>query len=56
MQPDAPPRQLKEKTEKHYCVKCLSEVPRDEYLENDFLCDECAEEERQADAARMKDE
>jgi hypothetical protein len=42
---DAPPRQLKERTEKHRCIKCLSEVPRDEYLRNDFLCDKCAEEE-----------
>ena len=42
---DALPRQLKERTEKHRCIKCLSEVPRDEYLRNDFLCDKCAEEE-----------
>jgi hypothetical protein len=42
---DAPPRQLKERTEKHRCIKCLSEVPRDEYLRNDFLCDKCAEVE-----------
>jgi hypothetical protein len=41
----APPRQLKERTEKHRCIKCLSEVPRDEYLRNDFLCDKCAEVE-----------
>ena len=40
---EAPPRRLKEQTEKHYCVKCLKEVPREEYLGNDFLCDECVE-------------
>ena len=36
-----PPRRLKERTEKHYCVRCLREVQKDEYLENDFFCDEC---------------
>jgi hypothetical protein len=39
---DQTPRHLKERTEKHCCVKCLSEVSRDEYLQNDFLCDKCA--------------
>jgi hypothetical protein len=39
---EEPPRRLKERTEKHYCVRCLREVEKDEYLENDFLCDECA--------------
>jgi hypothetical protein len=39
---DAPPRHLKEQTEKHRCIKCLREVPREEYLRNDFLCDNCA--------------
>ena len=38
---EEPPRRLKERTEKHYCVRCLREVEKDEYLENDFLCDEC---------------
>ena len=40
---DQTPRHLKERTEKHYCVKCLSEVSADEYLRNDFLCDKCAD-------------
>jgi len=40
---DPTPRHLKERTEKHYCVKCLSEVSADEYLRNDFLCDKCAD-------------
>ena len=40
---DQTPRHLRERTEKHYCVKCLSEIPVDEYLRNDFLCDKCAE-------------
>ena len=42
---EGPPRRLKERTEKHYCVRCLKEVPREEYLENDFLCDECVSAE-----------
>jgi hypothetical protein len=42
---DAPPRHLKERTEKPRCIKCLSEIPKDEYLRNDFLCDKCAEVE-----------
>ena len=44
MEADSVPRQLREKSEKHYCVKCLREVERDEYLENDFLCDQCVAE------------
>ena len=40
---DQTPRQLEERTEKHFCVKCLSEIPSEEYLRNDFLCDKCAE-------------
>ena len=42
MEPDAVPKQLKEKSEKHYCVRCLREVEKDEYFANDFLCDDCA--------------
>ena len=38
---EEPPRRLKERSEKHYCVRCLRQVEKDEYLENDFLCDEC---------------
>jgi hypothetical protein len=58
MEPDSVPRQLREKTEKHYCVKCLREVERDEYLENDFLCDACAAELEKAvtDKKGMRDE
>jgi hypothetical protein len=26
-------------------VKCLAEIPSEEYLANDFLCDKCAESE-----------
>jgi len=40
---DETPRQLAERTGKHYCVRCLAEVADDVYLRNDFLCDACAE-------------
>ncbi|HEX7153459.1 MAG TPA: hypothetical protein VF618_18375 [Thermoanaerobaculia bacterium] len=36
------PRKLGERTGKHYCVKCLAEVPAEEYLRNDHICDACA--------------
>ena len=49
MEADSVPKQLREKTEKHYCVKCLREVERDEYFENDFLCDSCAAGEPKAE-------
>jgi hypothetical protein len=39
------PRQLAERTGIHYCVRCLAEVPSDEYFANDFCCDRCAEQE-----------
>jgi len=42
MEAESIPKQLKEQTEKHHCVRCLKETPCDVYLENDFLCDECA--------------
>ena len=47
------PRQLAERTGRHYCVRCLAEVAADEYFANDFCCDRCAEEEEQKG---MKDE
>ena len=56
---DAPPRQLKERTEKHRCIQCLSEVTRDEYLRNDFVCDNCANREEyplQSTPETMNDE
>lgn len=40
---DATPRHLKERTEKHYCIKCLREIPAEEYFRNDFVCDQCSE-------------
>jgi hypothetical protein len=42
VQDEPTPRNLPERTGKHYCVRCLAEVPADEYFRNDFLCDKCA--------------
>ena len=39
------PRKLPERTGKHRCIKCLADVPADEYLRNDHLCDACAQEQ-----------
>ncbi len=52
MEEAPPPRRLNERTEKHYCVKCLREVPRDEYFENDFFCDPCVEAEKKLEGMR----
>lgn len=41
------PRNLSERTGRHRCIKCLVDVPADEYLRNDHLCDACAAEENQ---------
>lgn len=40
-----PPRQLGERTGKHYCVRCLAAIPAEEYLRNDHICDACAAED-----------
>jgi len=41
---DAPtPRKLAERTGRHLCVRCLREVPAEEYFRNDQICDACAE-------------
>ena len=53
---EEPPRNLQERTGKHRCVRCLADVPADEYLRNDHLCDVCAEEEMKDEGGRMKDE
>jgi hypothetical protein len=40
---DPTPRNLQERTGRHVCIRCLREVPADEYFRNDYLCDQCAE-------------
>jgi hypothetical protein len=61
---DGPPRQLNERTGKHFCVRCLAEVPADEFQRNDHICDECAQSdeyplkstpEAKAEGGRKKD-
>ncbi len=52
MQEEATPRNLPERTGKHRCIRCLSEVAIEVYLENDHLCDACAAEEEANDADR----
>jgi hypothetical protein len=42
VQEDGPPRELAERTGKHFCVKCLAPVRTEEYLRNDHICDACA--------------
>jgi hypothetical protein len=41
---DPPRRNLNDRTGKHVCVRCLSEVEAEEYFRNDYLCDRCAAE------------
>ena len=45
MQDEPVPRNLPERTGRHYCIQCLAEVPADEYFGNDCLCDACARQE-----------
>ena len=57
MHDEPPPRKLKERTGKHYCIRCLAEVPSEEYFANDHICAKCAAEENEKDeGGRMKDE
>ena len=42
MHDEVTPRYLPERTSRHFCVQCLAEVPADEYLRNDHICDGCA--------------
>ena len=37
-----PPRDLPERTGRHVCVRCLAEIPTEEYMRNDHICDSCA--------------
>lgn len=42
MHEDPTPRNLRERTGRHLCVRCLAEIPAEEYLRNDHICDACA--------------
>ena len=48
MHDEPPPRKLKERTGKHYCISCLAEIPAEEFFGNDHICDTCAEKENEA--------
>lgn len=40
---DEPLRNLRERTGKHLCIRCLAETPAEEWFANDHVCDACAE-------------
>ncbi len=40
---EPPPRELPERTGRHFCIRCLAEIPAEEFFRNDYLCDRCAE-------------
>ena len=37
------PRNLRERSGKHICIRCLKETEAEEWFANDFVCDACAE-------------
>ena len=39
------PRELPERTGKHYCIRCMALVSAEEYQRNDHICDACAEDD-----------
>jgi hypothetical protein len=43
VQDEEVPRLLRERTGKHYCIRCLKETPAEEWFDNDHTCDDCAE-------------
>ena len=44
---DEIPRNLRDRTGRHFCTLCLREIAVAEYLGNDFLCSTCATESEQ---------
>ena len=46
MDDEAPRRNLHERTGKHLCIRCMSEISAEEYFRNDFFCDACAAEDQ----------
>lgn len=45
MHDEPTPRQLSERTGRHYCIRCLAEVVAEEYLRNDHFCDPCSQQD-----------
>lgn len=46
----------REKTGKHKCTNCLKVISADEFLRNDFLCDDCAAKNEYPLASTPNDE
>jgi rRNA maturation endonuclease Nob1 len=53
---DRPRRKLNERTGKHLCIECLKEVPADEYLRNDHVCDDCGRKKEEETQEPVADE
>ena len=54
---EAIPKNLRERTGKHRCIRCLAETPDAEYFANDQTCDQCAEKfEKELATEKMKDD
>jgi hypothetical protein len=43
------PRNLRARTGRHLCIRCLAETPEDAYFRNDHVCDACAALDETAD-------
>jgi hypothetical protein len=56
MHDEPPPRKLNERTGAHLCIRCLKEIPAEEYFRNDHVCDSCAEILAQELDGEKKDE
>ncbi len=56
MQDERTPRNLPERTGRHYCVRCRVEVPSDVYFANDFECEECVQTDEAFPLASTPDE
>ena len=51
------PRELPERTGRHYCVRCMALVSAEEYQRNDHICDACAADDEYPPPKRtMNDE
>ena len=57
MHDEPPPRKLNERTGIHVCIRCLAEIPGEEYFANDHVCQKCVEEDASNDErGTMNDE
>jgi len=42
MHEELTPRELPERTGRHYCVRCMAIISAEEFQRNDHICDACA--------------